>query len=62
MRRLFALALTALTVAAGLGASGASAKRTPDVKSNHRSHVQVVRFATGAPARHVNRRAFRGLV
>lgn len=35
MKRSFALALTALAVSAGIGASGASAKRMLQVNTNH---------------------------
>jgi hypothetical protein len=57
MKRSFALAFAALTVTAGIGASGASAKKMVNVSPNYRSHVQQVKFGGGAPARHYFRRA-----
>jgi hypothetical protein len=60
MKRSFALALTILTVTVGIGASGASAKRMINVKANRHSHVQQVKFGTGAPTVHAFRRAVRG--
>ena len=61
MKRSFALAFAALTITAGIGASGASAKRVLNVNANRHNHVQQIRFGGGAPVVHVFRRAARGL-